>query len=268
MNHSEKGIRILNCTFSRGYTKTPSLVLGLLMTPTQTAAAQTIPGPADVGRVKPEERQLLPEWNGAPAVTIPERAPISQIPPGAQDIHLSLKQVHITGATVFSPEQLRAVYAPYLGHDITLDQVYRMADAITKIYRDAGYFLSMAYVPVQHIKDGIVTIQVVEGYVGQIDVPEDVRRHDVVQAYLDRLMAQRPLTSAAVESLLLRLNDLPGYSFRAVLSSVSTLPEGDIKLTLTPTAKSGQGVVSSDNYSSRFLGPNELAAEYSASLGV
>jgi hemolysin activation/secretion protein len=69
-----------------------------------------------------------------------------------------------------------------------------------------------------------------------------------------------------MESFLLRMNDLPGYAFRAVLAPLAGAEEGAVKLILVPAKKGGKGSISLDNFSSRFLGPNEASASYANSL--
>ena len=46
---------------------------------------------------------------------------------------------------------------------ITLATIFDIADGIEKEYRAAGYLLVRAYVPPQHVNNGVFTIRVVEG---------------------------------------------------------------------------------------------------------
>jgi hemolysin activation/secretion protein len=62
------------------------------------------------------------------------------------------------------------LYEEHIGKDITLDFPWTLADAITSKYRDQGYFLTRAYVPEQDIKGGVITIKIIEGYIGQVDL--------------------------------------------------------------------------------------------------
>src|SRR5690242_13350203 len=118
--------------------------IGLCVALACAVHAQGLPGPADVGRVKPEERLPPPDRSRDQNVTVPEAAPAPPVPEAAKTIRFTLERVGIEGASVFTPQQLRDIYAPYVGKEITLDVVYAMAAAITARYRDAGYFLSLA----------------------------------------------------------------------------------------------------------------------------
>ena len=242
--------------------------LSLSVAVSSRVLAETLPGAADVGRIKPEEKIVVPDRSQDQQLTVPAVLPSAPIPEAAKTIHFTLKSVDIEGMTAFTREQMADVYAPYIGKEVSLDVVWTIAGMITERYRNAGYFLSRAYVPQQHIKDGSITIKVIEGYIGKVELPDDVNGHRVVQEYIERLMAEKPVLADEVESFLLRMNDLPGYSFRAVLAPLEDKGEEEaaVKLTLVPTKKGGKGSISFDNFSSRYLGPNELSASYSTSL--
>jgi len=241
------------------------LLVLLVLLPT-VLYAQTIPGPADAGRINPEKKEPIFDHSRDSLITAPSGATTSPVPEGAKNVHFILHEVHLEGATVFNPNELREIYAKYLDTEISLDIVYAIADGITQRYRNAGYFLSLAYIPPQHIKDGIITIKIIEGAVGKVELNNDTSKNSVVQRFIKRLLAQTPLKADTLESFLLRLNDLPGLSFRAVLSPLEEAPEGIVKLTLVPTSKNGKGTISFDNFGSRYLGPNEVSASYSKSL--
>jgi hemolysin activation/secretion protein len=240
---------------------------GIALLLTSAAMAESLPGPADAARIKPIEGFMLPDYSKDPQVNLPTVFPQEPVPDAAKTIHLTLKSVTILGATAFKVEQLQDIYAPYVDKDVTLDTAWTIAAAITERYRNAGYFLSRAFVPQQSIKDGNVQIKVVEGYIGKVELPEDVSGNSVVNGFVEQLQAQKPVTAEGVESILLRLNDLPGYAFRAVLSPLENNgEEAAIRLTLILKEKDGQGSVSFDNQSSRYLGPNEVSGTYSISL--
>jgi hemolysin activation/secretion protein len=248
-----------------------ALSLGVAVS-SSSAIAQTITvpdavkGPADIGRIKPEEKKRPTDQTREQQITIPSGAPVMPIPEEAKNIRFVLKDLRIVGATAFSNAQLADISTPYLNREITLDVVYEMANAITARYRKAGYFLSLAFLPDQQVGDGVITLQVLEGYVGTVELPKTAKTHKVIQDYMDRLTAQKPLSAQGLESFLLRLNDLPGYSVSGTLSALDGATDGAVKLTLEVTDKKGKGQISFDNLSSRFLGPNEMSATHTKSL--
>jgi len=228
-----------------------------------------LPGPADVGRMKPQENVTPPDHSKDQQITVPE-APVRNVsePAGANAIFFTLKAVNIEGMTAFTPRQMADIYAPFIGKEVPLDIAWIVAESITDRYHAAGYFLSRAYVPQQSIQEGAITIRVLEGYVGRVNLPSNAGTYRVVQEYIGLLVSQKPVTSDAVERFLLSLNDLPGYSFRAVLAPIEDKNENDpaVELVMEAATKDNRGSVSFDNFSSRYLGPNEFTASYSASV--
>lgn len=233
------------------------------------APPTTLPGPADPGRIKSEERIPQFEREDDGSVAIPEGAPLVAAPESAKKIKLVLKEVSIEGATVFSQDELKDIYAGYIGKEVTLDVAWQIAGGITERYRANGYFLSRAYVPGQSVKGGKIIIKVVEGYIGDVELQDDNVSNYVIRRYVNDIKNKKPVKAAEVESFLLRLNDLPGLSFRAVLSLIESQAEanaGAVKLTLVPGGAASRAIISFDNNGSRFLGPYEASATFQTSI--
>lgn len=244
------------------------LLISLSFCASSFAVAQTLPGPADVGRIKPDEKLVVPDRGQDQRVAIPSIVPSEPVPKGAREFHFVLRKVRIEGMTAFAPQQMANVYATYIGKDVSLDVAWKIVAGITNRYREAGYFLSRAYAPEQEIRGGCITVRVAEGVIGKVDLPDEVKSSRVVKKYVDRLLSEKPVTTDEVESFLLRLNDLPGYSFRGVLSPVDheAVKDAAANLTLMAASKEGRGSITFDNYSSRYMDPNEVTVSYSASL--
>lgn len=249
---------------------TKTFIFALLMSvgPAITMAhAQAIPGSADPGRVDrniPKPAPVTQNQN----LTVPKATQQTSAPEGAEEIRFVLKGINIEGATAFKPSELAALYSQELNKEISLADVYKIADRITALYRDNGYFLSLAYIPDQKINTGIVTIKLIEGHIDTVDFGESltVVNSGVLSRYAIGLMEKKPVTSKEVESFLLRMNDLPGLSFRAVLSPLTGAEPGKTKMTLIPVDEAGRGSISFDNFGSRFLGPHEMLLSYSKSF--
>jgi hemolysin activation/secretion protein len=143
------------------------------LSPALTAAQQ--PGfqlpPAARPDVPLEPVRPVPEQ--PPPIIVPETAP-TRAPAGAERVRFILRQVDVEGATVFGPNTLRSFYEDRLGREISLDEVYAIADAVQSRYRDEGYFLARTIVPAQEIKDGRVRLVVLEGYISDVQVEGDV----------------------------------------------------------------------------------------------
>jgi hemolysin activation/secretion protein len=241
------------------------LLLAYLLT-ASAALAQTLPGPADVNRVIPRPDRLpSSDVTGEMPLRYDKPGNISA-PEGMDEVPLTIREIKLEGNTVLSKKVLKAIYAPYLNKETHLAALWEIAAKITRAYRERQYFISRAYVPEQEIIDGIVTIRVVEGYVGNVVADDTLRKLPIVQSLIGNLMAQKPLTAAQLESLMLHLNDLPDAGFYAALQPLPDAPEGAVELVLEHREKRGTGLVSADNFGSRFLGPYQGLFTYSDRL--
>ena len=215
-----------------------------------------IPGAAEPGRI---QRQFQPPPGPAPtpeviSPEIPEAAP----PGEAARIRFTLNQIVVDGSTVYSPDQLKALYGDYLGREVSLVDVYRIADTITAKYRSDGYILSRAVVPAQRISGGIVHITIVEGFINRVIIQGTETA--AVRSYADRLTRSRPLKSEDLQRYLLLMNDLPGIQARSVLEPAKGVTGGS-DLTIIVESKRTDASVSLDNHGSKFVGPIELLSQ-------
>lgn len=227
-----------------------------------------LPGSVDAGRIDQREKRITP----GPSVATPSKSEtvMPEITPPAQSKHITmtLRAVKITGMTAFTSAQVEDIYSPYIGRVITMDTLWLIAGQMTERYRQAGYFLSQVTVPEQEIKDDVVRLHVVEGYIGDIQFNDKKARKPLVKKWLSKLQSYRPLTTDQLESALLQLNDLPGISLRAVLEPMKDVKApGAVRLVLEHREKSQySGQINFDNNGSLFLGPYQMSAHLQATL--
>ena len=107
---------------------------------------------------KPAEPEARPD------PTIPE----SPDPFTADRIKFALSGIMVDGSTIYTDRELLPLYKDFLGTKVTLSQIFQITGRITVKYRADGYILSIAVVPAQRIKAGIVTIEVIEGFISGI----------------------------------------------------------------------------------------------------
>lgn len=231
------------------------------------AFAQDILGPADASRIQSLGRPVIPDRPPAKFVVPEGQSSGVTIPDSAKQVKFTLSQIRLEGASIFTENELGAIYQPYLNHEITLDIIWRIAGQITERYQNAGYFLSRAYVPAQEIDGGVVTIKVVEGYIGEVNVEDStLADHFFVRQLTARIKDKRPLSAYDLESFMLQTNALPGFEFRAFVEPLKGVEDGVTRLSLHPQKETGNGLVSFDNFGSRFLGPHQATLTYQDSF--
>lgn len=93
---------------------------------------------------------------------------------------------------------------------ITIGQIESVANIITRFYRERGFVLAKAYIPKQHVRDGIVNLTVLLGMLGDVQVHGNniYAANDLKSVFND--MMGKPVTNAAVEEDLFLINSYPG----------------------------------------------------------
>ena len=176
------------------------------------------------------------------------------MPRAVDEVHFKLADIRIEGAVTIPAPEFHDLYASLLGKDITLADILNVADQIEARYRARGYLLVRAFVPPQRVKDGVFTINVVEGYLASVTVQgADNSTRRLIGEYLDPARSARPLTLLAMERGLLMSNDIPGVVATGVLRPAPDAP-GASDLVVDTSQPWIEGGVAADNRGSRFSG--------------
>ncbi|WP_414527850.1 ShlB/FhaC/HecB family hemolysin secretion/activation protein [Nodularia chucula] len=119
------------------------------------------PLPSDVLPQPTDQQQLLPPPE------IPDDSTLLESDPDAKFL---VERIAVLGSTVFSPEDFAAITDSFVGQEISFAQLLQVKDAITKLYTDNGYVTTGALIPPQTVEAGVITIQVVEGSLTEIQI--------------------------------------------------------------------------------------------------
>ena len=114
--------------------------------------------PQDFQPPKPQPGTLLP-----PAPLAPKGEAI----PG---LRVFVREIKVTGSTVFSAEELAKLTAPYLNREVTSEDLEALRVALTVLYVNKGYVNSGAILPDQKVADGVVHYQIIEGRLTGVEV--------------------------------------------------------------------------------------------------
>jgi len=222
------------------------------------ASAQIIPPGAQPGRER--ERFTQPPvpraQPGGPAISLPS----TEAPPGAEKVKIVIRRVRVVGSTIYSADELKALYADLLGRETTLQTVYDIARRITAKYGSDGYVLSRAIVPPQELnpKGATVRIQVIEGWVNKVEWPKKLSRYrDFFSDYAAKITAERPVNIKTIERYLLLANDLPGLKFITSLRP-SAMQTGASTLVVEVTEKPLDANARVDNRGTPSRGPYQF----------
>ena len=155
-----------------------ALVFGLYHAPSY--AQPTGPGAPGTtpsgGTPRPGDFQPELPQEPAPAAPIevpeeaaPEAAPAEEekVPYG---LKIFVKEIRLTGNTVFTTEELQETIAPYTNRVVSSSELEDLRVALTRYYIDRGYLNSGAVLPDQKVVDGTVDMVIVEGRLTEIEI--------------------------------------------------------------------------------------------------
>ncbi len=228
--------------------KLSTLALALLATSQVAYAQQQRPGAGTQLQqiplpppAQPTELELEIERPPAPVDTSPGTA-------------IPVTALRLTGQTVFSESTLTTATGFVPGSEVTLAQLRGYAAQIASYYHARGYFLAQAYLPQQAIEGGVVTIAVIEGRYGEINLRNEARiAPGVPGGILSGLNSGELVLNAPLERRLLLLSDLPGVRTKATLAPGAEVGTSDLIVDVTP-GRLISGYVEADNAGSRFTG--------------
>lgn len=205
------------------------------------------PEPAEP-EVLPPLEEVLPELE-TPLETTPDR--IENAPQT-----VLVKKFKIVGSTVFTPEQLARVLQPYTLRRLTFTELLAAQQAIDRLYLENGYITSGTFLPPQKLEDGIVTIEVIEGTVEEINITGlDRLDSGYIRSRIERATKAPLNREELLEALqLLQLDPLIG-SLNAELTAGSTIGSSILELTLQQ-ADPFDLTLSYDNYRAPSVGTN------------
>lgn len=221
-----------------------------------SVAAQT---PPDAGVLRQQIEQQPPSVRPAPPKP---RAVLPEALPAAPGMTVTVKAFRFAGNTLLTHEQLALATQPLLGQSLDFQGLQRATAAVTEAYRAAGWWVRV-YLPHQEIQDGTVTLQVVEGVFGKVQIQAPQPQRLSAQIALDTIAAHQAagqaLSATALDRALLLLDDLPGVAVSSHLAPGAQHAQTDLVLQFNDDPLLS-GDISTDNTGARSTGRDRKMA--------
>jgi len=214
----------------------------------QTAPTRIVP------QNRPDQTPAAPH----PPQASPEPPKVEQAPPRVRPFVLA--GVQLQGSTL-PPAAVAAAYRPFVGRTMDGRNLIQLSDAIAAVYETAGYALYTVIIPDQDFAGGVARLVAVEGYIegARIEGPTDRRRRALVDSYVAKLKAEKPLKRRTLQRYVSLIRDIPGLFPEANLSTGSQPGAVNLDLVLKPrTAQFGLGV---NNRGTAYLGRTQVQAD-------
>ena len=184
----------------------------------------------------------------------------AQASAASDSVKITVNSLKVTGARAYPEAELVALTGFKPGSELTLGELRGMALKIAQRYRSNGYFVAQAYLPAQEIKDGVVTIAVIEGQYGKVLVRNKSNlSDDLVYSQLDGINGGDAVAIAPLESRLLLLSDIPGVNVTSTLTPGASLGASDLIVDVTPGQRV-TGSIDADNAGNRYTGEYRVGA--------
>ncbi|MBU3013486.1 ShlB/FhaC/HecB family hemolysin secretion/activation protein [Poseidonibacter lekithochrous] len=175
-----------------------------------------------------------------------------------------VKSFKIDGALHVNVDKLQKLISSYTNKDLTFNQIQEVTSVITKEYRNQGYFVARAYLPVQNINknNGVIIIAIIEGSYGKFKLENNSKvKNSTVQGMLDNAKQRDNVISTnTLERAMLIINDTPGVVVTAAdVKPGKEVGTSDFAIT-TQEGSLYNGYVVADNTGSKYTGKNRLMA--------
>jgi len=178
-------------------------------------------------------------------------------PSDAEKFEFVLNDILINNLTAYKENHFDFLFENLKGQKTTIAKIYEIANAITKEYHGDGYVFSRALIPEQEIENGVVQILVVEGYIDNINLQNELPSSYLMDGPINLIKQSRPLNIRDLERAILLIESLPGQNAQAILEPKrdEESDAGAIDLNIFIRKKPPQFSASIDNNGSRFIGP-------------
>ena len=234
-----------------------SIVLFLSLSSLGPIFAQEIPPGQEPGAqaerykydVEKEKERLEYKKPKKPEIEIEKE----KIKPAKEGPSFILKEVKITGSTVFKEQELRKIYQPYLDKEVSFSGLQELAAKIEEKYKEKGYFTTTVYIPEQEIKGGAVEFRVAEGKLGRLDVEGNRWFSAGLIKKFIHVKKNEILNIKSLSRDILRINKNSDLEIKAVVSQGKEPQTSDISLKVDGKLPWHAGLVE-DNRGSRLTG--------------
>jgi len=232
-----------------------SLLSGVAL-PTVVVAQSTPYSAGDAAREAEQAAKYAPQTQRSGPLALPGLVEPQLVLPDGEKLYVCRFAVK-GGDGLVDKAALEALLKPYEGRKLTLQQIYAAADAVTALYREAGYLVAKAYVPEQDARGGTLRLKMIPGRYGSVTLHNDSLVEDW---YLRGIFATQGVTRGklirkdGMERAMLLMSDLSGAAMPRAQMGAGQRPETSDFLFEVPHERRIDGFVLGDNFGSPYTG--------------
>ncbi len=189
---------------------------------TETEPSDAAP---DADGVSDDKKKIIEDSDETP--TLEGQAQKSQQVEGM----VFVKAVAVTNSSILTDTEIQALTDSVIGRFVTFEDLQNLVTDFNYAYATKGYVTARAFLPPQTITDGIIRINLVEGYVGKISVENNKYTSD---SYITKRVSAKEgdlFQVIELEQDILKFNKYNnGIKLKADLNKSQTLGATDITL--------------------------------------
>ena len=166
-----------------------------------------------------------------PVTVIPPRIG-GVLPPNAEQMSFTVSEIQVTGSSVYNAGDLAQILRAHEGRVNTLGEVYGLAEKLAEKYRADGYAFTKVTVPGQYVGDRSLKIEVEEFRIGAVDFDLEgrtVETPNALRASVEKLLANGPARTSALEAVVAAARDLPEY--QVATTRARSMGDGALRVT-------------------------------------
>lgn len=146
---------------------------------------------------------------------------------------IHVKKFRIAGNKAIPSKTIFSIIRKYNNKDYTFEQLKSVADTITLLYQENNYMFARAYIMKKKIVDGVVSIGIVEGNLGTVDVLTGPDYKYYTKWYINRFFKSlkgKAVREGEMERTILLINDTPSLNVTTVFNKGIEAGTVDLKI--------------------------------------
>lgn len=167
----------------------------------------------------------------------------------------------VVDASSLAPGELAAAWRPFVGHLLDTNSLPRITEALEAVYARADIAMYAVTVETQDVANGVLRIRMLEGSVerAEISAVAGARNRALVQRYVDKIVAERPLRQSTLQRYVSATRDIPGLDSQVRLETGDA--DGGMRMKLALRPHPVQLGLAINNQGVAYLGRTQVQAD-------
>jgi hemolysin activation/secretion protein len=188
-----------------------------------------------------------------------QEAPVAK--PGVASVRFMVREIRFTTSEILSAEELSVIASAFQGRELTLADLQQLAVQVNELYRKKGVVTSQAVIPPQDVSSGVITVRLVEGRLGKIQIEGNDSTNERYVVDRLRLKPEDLMDMSTLEDALVRFNRTNDAQLQATLKPGERFSTTDLNIVMTEPPRQ-ELRLTLDNSGSKSTGTERVGLAY------